>query len=436
MTGGLLGSGTRWALLAATGVLLVGGASAQAADLGGDCCADLEERVAELEATTARKGNRKVSLTVSGWVNEAVFAWDDGVESNAYVGTNSLEQSRFKLAGEAKINGDWSAGYTLEFGINGAASSSMSQDSAGTGNNITTRKSSWFLKSKSLGKVTVGQDGMSTYHLLDDADGVNTRNYSDAEAAAVALGGFRVRVDGGATQGTWRNYMGGFNNGTPGQNGRRNTVRYDSPTFAGFSGSAAWGEDDVWDMALTYKGEVGDFKLVGKVGYGESNDPSTVSGTGANCGAVAGDQDCNWWGAAGTVMHAPTGLYVYGGYGQQNNEAFEAIGRDGESTTWFVQAGIERKFVDLGKTTIFGEYRHDNAGFSSTDINLNDGAGGSDVQNSEFNFYAAGIVQNIDAAAMDLYIIYRHSEGELTNATTTGDIDDFDMLISGARIQF
>ncbi len=122
MTGGLLGSGARLALLAATGVLLVGGASAQAADLGGDCCADLEERVAELEATTARKGNRKVSLTISGWVNEAVFAWDDGVESNAYVGTNSLEQSRFKLAGEAKIDSDWSAGYTLEFGINGAAS--------------------------------------------------------------------------------------------------------------------------------------------------------------------------------------------------------------------------------------------------------------------------------------------------------------------------
>jgi hypothetical protein len=31
----------------------------QAADLGGDCCADLEERVAELEATTASKGNSK-----------------------------------------------------------------------------------------------------------------------------------------------------------------------------------------------------------------------------------------------------------------------------------------------------------------------------------------------------------------------------------------
>jgi hypothetical protein len=31
--------------------------TASSADLGGDCCADLEERVAELEATTVRKGN-------------------------------------------------------------------------------------------------------------------------------------------------------------------------------------------------------------------------------------------------------------------------------------------------------------------------------------------------------------------------------------------
>ncbi len=37
--------------------------SATAADFGGDCCADLEERIAELEATGARKGNRKASAT-------------------------------------------------------------------------------------------------------------------------------------------------------------------------------------------------------------------------------------------------------------------------------------------------------------------------------------------------------------------------------------
>ncbi len=65
--------------LVAAGVLAGGLAtSASAADLGGNCCADLEERIAELEATTARKGNRKVSLTVSGWVGQQVMFWDDG----------------------------------------------------------------------------------------------------------------------------------------------------------------------------------------------------------------------------------------------------------------------------------------------------------------------------------------------------------------------
>lgn len=50
------------ALLAALG--LFAGSPASAADLGGDCCADLEERIAELEATTVRKGNRKVKLEI------------------------------------------------------------------------------------------------------------------------------------------------------------------------------------------------------------------------------------------------------------------------------------------------------------------------------------------------------------------------------------
>ncbi|MEM7748339.1 MAG: hypothetical protein AAF346_08795, partial [Pseudomonadota bacterium] len=87
MIGGLFKSSSRVAALAAAG-FLSGGVAAQAADLGGNCCADLEERVAELEATTARKGNRKVSLTVSGHVNEGVMFWDDGVNSDAYITTN------------------------------------------------------------------------------------------------------------------------------------------------------------------------------------------------------------------------------------------------------------------------------------------------------------------------------------------------------------
>ena len=88
--------------------LLVGGlsaGSASAADLGGNCCADLEERIAELEATTARKGNRKVSLTVTGWVSSQIFWFDAGDESNVYVNDNSNDlSSNFKFTGSATIS--------------------------------------------------------------------------------------------------------------------------------------------------------------------------------------------------------------------------------------------------------------------------------------------------------------------------------------------
>jgi hypothetical protein len=47
--------------------------------------ADLEDRVAELEATTVRKGNKTVSVTLYGQVNKAVLFWDDGFEKSTYV---------------------------------------------------------------------------------------------------------------------------------------------------------------------------------------------------------------------------------------------------------------------------------------------------------------------------------------------------------------
>ena len=114
---------SRFAITALAG-LVAGGlsiTSATAADLGGNCCADLEERVAELEATTVRKGNRKVSVTLSGFVGHNVMYWDDGHSSNTYIGDGGNYGSRFRFVGKAKINANVSAGFLYEFGINNNA---------------------------------------------------------------------------------------------------------------------------------------------------------------------------------------------------------------------------------------------------------------------------------------------------------------------------
>ena len=93
---------TRYAIAAALTTTLMG-SSAMAADLGGNCCADLEERIAEHEATTVRKGNRKVSLAISGFVGHTVMWWDDGTQSDMYIGDAGNLTSRFRFKGEAKI---------------------------------------------------------------------------------------------------------------------------------------------------------------------------------------------------------------------------------------------------------------------------------------------------------------------------------------------
>ncbi|MEO1280208.1 MAG: porin [Pseudomonadota bacterium] len=386
----------RISMIAMAAVAGVFATSAQAADFGGDCCADLEERIAELEATTARKGNRKVSLTIYGQVTTAVMFWEAqsdalGVdESNVYVVDPQTSGTRFGFKGKAKINSDWSAGYRIELQYQQADAGRVRLDNDEGPDLPEFRQAHWYVKSKTYGQLRVGQADMANSGIAEI--NLSKANIADGMSSSQAGASIISQDIGGP----------GLTNF---ENNRRNTVRYDTPTFAGFKFAAAWGEDDIWDVALRYAGEFGRMKVALGVAYSENTDGSNVFGQ-------VNDPTVEVVNGTLSVMDTGSGLFATVSAGQRSADDFV----DDESF-WFLNSGIEKKFVPLGKTTLFGmvgEFQDDD--------------------NDSAYYWGLGAVQQIDAAAMSIFASYRHYD--LDDAANPADEPEFDVFITGARVKF
>jgi hypothetical protein len=488
MFGGLTKTSSRIAIAAALGLTLGGYAMsfspAKAADLGGDCCADLEERVAELEATTVRKGNKKVSLTISGWVVKSVNWWDDGVETNVYVGDKGTTlSSHFQLSGSATIAPGWSGGYTMSIEAPGTAFGFASNqfvpgDDDGFGAILTLLSYMW-VKSDKYGTLNWGLLSQATDNvaLLPDLSGT----IIESNAVFFEGAGFNLRAKGtaknekGLLNSVWGTFLmcdtaglgiGADCNGVP-----LNAVRYDSPTFWGFSVSSSWGEDDFWDVALKYAADWNTIKLSAAAGYTNMTDERYLAGGGGLAG-FRKDDDLFQVGAS--VMHVPSGLFIYGLYQYEEADPTPKFFPDGPgfagligaSTTnttdvWYLKGGIKRTWTPLGATVLFGEWGQYNDQFGAIKTvdgcaagqwltTIADGVapacnnsptGSVFVSSSEVERWGLGAVQEIDSAAMHLFARWQHQEldVDLNDGAGTNlkqDFDDWDVFQVGGVIFF
>ena len=447
MYGGLLKTASAAAILAAAGFF--GAGSATAADLGGDCCADLEERVAELEATTVRKGNRKISVTLSGYVSHHVMYWDDGIRSDTYIGDGGNYGSRFRFVGSAKISPTLSAGFLYEWQSNSNSIGSMDQSNSGddlgatgsaaatagvcgvtSGAGCTTlRDSTVWLRHSQLGMVKVGHGSTATDNLvLIDLGGMAGASTPDV---ALYMGKFRLTNSAGAiatgTAGaTWDLFI---NGGTSFDTARRNHVMYEAPTLAGFTLQAAVAEDNYWDVALRYAGEFGGFRLAFGIGYQEDTEFNGVAFDTfctTNC-----EQKATEFKGSASILHVPTGLFVTGAAGQREIEGKTTApaSPNGEATFWYVAGGVSQNWFGFGKTVLFGEYS------VHTDFAQQSVATFAGGFPSEVTHWGLGAVQYVDAAAMEVFLTYKHYEMEGV-ALGGLPINDFQQVIGGARINF
>jgi hypothetical protein len=400
-----------------------------AADLGGSCCADLEERVAELEATTLRKGNRNVSLQVYGQVNRALLIWDDGFARDGYVVDNDTSSTRLGFIGEAVIKPGWTTGYRVEIEFKDAASDEVSNgnDEGKSADEIRIRHSYWYIENEKLGRVSVGQQSPAT----DDITIINLgAKMSDAALHYNNNFGLRLNLAFGLTTDlTWAHFAHSVDTL------RGDFVRYDSPSIFGFVLSTAVGENDVWDVALRYSGEWNSIRLAAGVGYMDAD-----------------EYQFNDVRGSASMMHVPTGLYLSVAGGIRDDES--AVVDTGKTARfYFAQLGIKRQILPYGATTFYGElgrYSDYTVGhFLQADL-LSDGgyANWGRVTDSEVRRWGVGVEQSFDSAATVLYAQYHHYEADIAGVTmpTTegGDfgpvqslpVEPWDAVVLGARVQF
>lgn len=435
--------------LAAT-LLLVPATPASAADLGGDCCADLEERIAELEATTARKGNRKVSMTVTGWVTNQIMYWDDGHESNVYI-VDQLPDlaNRFSFLGSAQITSTTKAGYHLTVYLDTTDAFLVDQNNDDAGTGIGLVHSYWYLEDTRLGKLSVGflqHASDNTTFDIDRSGTIFPSNQVLFDGSSMVL-----RPKGGTGNGysngaVWRDFVFceslqlGISVDCSGD--RRNAVRYDTPSLGGLVLSTSWGEDDFWDVKGVYNKDIAGFLIGLSASYTMANDFP--------------DGPADLFQAGLFVKHVESGVFALAAY---NDEESKIAGRP-DGTSYYVKAGVGRKINTLGTTYLYGEVgqgfdqyggRADgsslcsaffgvggsisNACGSATDANIK-------LTDSEFTRWGVILQQDIDAAAMTLWAkYYNYSlEADFRDVTTgvggTQEFEDLDMVTVGAAIFF
>ncbi|PCH75354.1 MAG: porin [Rhodobacteraceae bacterium] len=335
------------------------------------------------------------SVLLYGQFDPGYLSFDDGVTTTSELVDNTNSNSRVGLWVRQQY-GENLFTFNFETALGFRPSAGLSQNFTPKGVNwqrTNIRKVDFALKTPRYGTFSAGQGSMATDGAAEvDLSGTSLVTYVSIPDTSAA---FQFRTSAGALSG--KSIGGAFGDFDGGRLGR---VRYDTPSFNGFTVSAAYGDNilatnvtfKTSDIALRYAGDAGDFKLKGAVGYKHVelaagvtfNDTigsfSVLHASGFNATIAAGNRSTN-------------GDYGYGKLGYRAN--------------WF----------DIGETALSVDYYRANdrvsAGSTSTS-------------------YGFGAVQKFDKYRVEAYLGYRTYQ--LTE--TAASYQDASSVLFGARLKF
>jgi hypothetical protein len=332
---------------------------------------------------------------ISGWINEAMLYYDDGVGSDvAQVSDNGTTLgSRITLSGDTDLpNSNLKAGFEVIIEPQNAAgageplgSGQLAVETAtGVREAITELGHSAWL-SGGFGKVTVGLQSMPTDNIavLHDPSLTLWSNISPVFRGA----GFTIQgVTGSKT--TWGSFLqcnaSGLTIGVDCNGVYRNGLRYDLPEiFPGVGLAVGYANDDIYDIALNYSGTLAGLNATLGMGYAH-----VAGGTsGAIDGTAAHVQEADNFQMQAGLMDPGTG--IFGSIAYQNEDgkktaanAAAIVGDDTDS--WYTKVGIKKGFNSLGDTSIAFIYGSYNDEFGGADTSATRIITGSEVERVGF----------------------------------------------------
>ena len=348
-------------------------------------------------------------LTVSGQVNRAFLYADNGLVDDTYFVDNDNSSTRVRFTAEGHLNCMNRIGAQIEvqFESNSTAAIRFDQDSSAGPNNFTERKLEVWWENDYLGKIWLGQ-GDTASNGTSEVDLSGTSVVSYAGIADMAGG---LEFENGLRISTVFSQFDGLS--------RRDRIRYDTPTFAGFKLSTSFTDEDFWDVALRFAGEFGGTKVVAAASYVE---PDTAA------------FDYQISGSASVLLANGFNATIAAGMQEK-----DTVNRDGTTTDpvfYYGKLGYKANLIEYGSTN-----------FSIDFTQVEDrNATGDEFQSASF-----AVVQNFDHVGTEVYGAVRwHSldaggalidlpgPGVPLNFTPNATLspDDVWAFIVGARVKF
>jgi len=353
-------------------------------------------------ALEVKSGNDNVSLKLYGHINRAVMSVDDGNESKVFHVDNTHSESRVGLKGSVKASDNLTVGGNAEVQWQANPSDQVSMEKESISAELIERSMEVYFDFSTIGKVSLGKGKMASDETSEvDLSGTDLAGNSgmadagggfafyDTKAKPVAEGEEAKSI----TVGDVFNQMDGLS--------KKNRVRYDTPSLAGFSLGLSAGEKEMADAVLSYSGEFAGTKLAAAAAYsdpGDGKDYSQINGSaslllgfGLNFTVAGGTRDLDKMPAGGDD---PT--FMYGKIGYQ---------------TKLFSVGSSAFSVDYG---VFENIKKQNT-------------------EEEGTGYGVQFVQKFSDYNTELFAAYRNFE---LDDNTGADYEAVSLALAGARIKF